>query len=411
MIDLFRDLAGVPVHALRSFVTQRLSDRFPDRSVAMTADPSFDAESWAHDAGVPLDSPSPSTIVRAVHDDGAELRIGHFGFTWDDRRFDVVALQVPLQYESAQWTWVVSPRFEDFERLFPHVVRFNREVHGEVLVFAAGCFSKDASLQRAISATSFDDLILPEPLLAGLRSDVKKFLASRELYRQAGAVWKRGVLLLGPPGNGKTHAIKALVNEAKLPCVYVKSFTGRYTDPADAIPKVFGRARQLAPCVVVLEDLDALIDDENRSFLLNELDGFAANEGLITIATSNHPERLDPSLLHRPSRFDRKYRFELPGADLRHRYLGRWARQLPGGVTDEVLARAVDQTDEFTFAYLKELTLSTQMQWASEGRARAVGDVLLEVLVGLKAEIVAVASLPPPPERPAPPRGFRFPFG
>ena len=64
---------------------------------------------------------------------------------------------------------------------------------------------------------------------------------------------------------------------------------------------VFARARRSAPCLVVLEDLDSLIKDENRAFLLNELDGFADNEGVVVIASTNHPEKLDPAILDRPS--------------------------------------------------------------------------------------------------------------
>lgn len=69
---------------------------------------------------------------------------------------------------------------------------------------------------------------------------------------------------------------------------------------------VFGKAREMAPCVLILEDLDALINDRNRSYFLNQLDGFEANDGIIVIGTTNHFERLDPAISTRPSRFDRK---------------------------------------------------------------------------------------------------------
>jgi transitional endoplasmic reticulum ATPase len=69
---------------------------------------------------------------------------------------------------------------------------------------------------------------------------------------------------------------------------------------------VFDKARQLAPCVLVLEDLDSLINDNNRSFFLNQLDGLQSNDGLLIIGTTNHLNQLDPGLSSRPSRFDRK---------------------------------------------------------------------------------------------------------
>lgn len=371
----------------------------------MTQDPQFDIEQWArHSSHVPLTQPTAGVNVRALHDEGNDLDAGHTLFRWRDHEFEVVSLKMPRQFEDVRLSWVISAQLADFTALFEAVVAFNREVHGEVLVFSAGCFDKDADLQTAIEATEFAELVLPSALANGLQADLRQFLESQQLYRDAGAVWKRGVLLLGPPGNGKTHAIKALVRQTRLPCLYVKSFTGRHKDPAETIPVLFRRARQLAPCVVVLEDLDSLVDDENRSYLLNELDGFAVNDGIITIASSNHPERLDPSLLHRPSRFDRKYRFDLPTDDLRRLYLDRWAAKVPDGVDADAIAKAASATDGFTFAYLKEVGLSTQMQWASEGRRRPIGKVLLEVVDALKAEIVAVSNAPPQPPAPKRPR-------
>lgn len=68
---------------------------------------------------------------------------------------------------------------------------------------------------------------------------------------------------------------------------------------------IFAKARLLAPCVMILEDLDSLINDRNRSFFLNQLDGIEGNDGLLLIGTTNHFDRLDPGLSARPSRFDR----------------------------------------------------------------------------------------------------------
>ncbi len=91
--------------------------------------------------------------------------------------------------------------------------------------------------------------------------------------------------------------------------------------------EVFTRAR-LAPSLVVLEDLDSMIHNQNRSFFLNELDGFRVNTGVVVLATTNHPEKLDTAILDRPSRFDRKYHFELPGEPERLAYIERWNSEL-----------------------------------------------------------------------------------
>ena len=73
-----------------------------------------------------------------------------------------------------------------------------------------------------------------------------------------------------------------------------------------AMMEVFWKARAESPCILILEDLDSLINDKNRSFFLNQLDGLENNDGLLVIGTTNHFERLDPAITKRPSRFDRK---------------------------------------------------------------------------------------------------------
>jgi len=151
-------------------------------------------------------------------------------------------------------------------------------------------------------------------------------------------VWSCMVLLVSPAlvhsllvikrdaGNGKTISIKAIMkscDEKGFRPLYVKSFQSKFIPPLfwtswliritwgykgeeGAMADVFDKARQLSPCVVVLEDLDSLINDRNRSFFLNQLDGLESNDGLLVIGTTNHFEKLDPGLSARPSRFDRK---------------------------------------------------------------------------------------------------------
>ncbi|MBL8913967.1 MAG: AAA family ATPase [Archangium sp.] len=425
MNELLADLETVEEQARSAAITARLIKKYPSRKIFFTDNSEFLVGPWAAATRQTTVSLSPEYAVRKLGiEEGFTQRMrreqrgemaptsswhlseGLESFEWKGHRFEVFTTRLLNEYGSHRWSWLISDDDTLIKELFAVVVAWNSEVHGEVLVFSNGCFSKSAELQSAIEATKIEDLVLPPQLAESLLNDVSHFLASRELYEKAGAAWKRGMLLMGPPGNGKTHAIKGLIKRAGLPCLYVKSFSGRHVDPAGSIPQVFARARELAPCVVVLEDLDSLVDDENRSFLLNELDGFAVNDGLLTIASTNHPERLDPSLLHRPSRFDRKYRFELPELDLRRRYLDAWSSKTASPVAADVLTRAAELSNGFTFAYLKEVGLSTLMQWASEGQKRPLGDVLIEVIDQLKQEILATPAGPPPAPKAKP----RFPW-
>ena len=134
------------------------------------------------------------------------------------------------------------------------------------------------------------------------------------------------------------------------------------------IQSVFDRARMLPESALVFEDLDTLIDRENLSFFLNELDGFHRNSGLIVLATSNHPDRIDPAIIERPSRFDRKYHFDLPNSKLRWEFLNMWRKKLASQTewNDDDVETCANNTDGFSFAYLQELVLSGLLSWISD---------------------------------------------
>jgi len=158
---------------------------------------------------------------------------------------------------------------------------------------------------------------------------------------------------------------------------------------SQGIATVFAHARRAAPCVLVFEDLDSLVRKELRSELLNDLDGFAANTGILTLATTNHPENLDPALIDRPSRFDRRYNFGLPTLGTRHAFIERWngtlrpALQLDAAAVADVAAR----TEGFSFAYLKELFVSAVMRWMADEVPGTMDRVIAEQLVLLRDQM------------------------
>jgi hypothetical protein len=294
--------------------------------------------------------------------------------TWEASTFDVIAMRWPGAIREGERHFVLAPDRARGEAFYAAVSRWNHEVRGEVLVFAEGCFSKDKELYEAIKKASFDQLILEGSFKEQIRDDFRQFIDSRQVYEEAGVPWRRGALLIGPPGNGKTLCVKALVRELGIPCLYVRTLEAQYGSPQRSVAAIFRRARAQAPCILVLEDIDALLAEGTRSLFLNELDGFAQNPGLITIATTNHPERLDPSIVERPSRFDRKYHFMLPSEDARTRYVASWNARLqpPLRFTDAGLAQIVELTSGFSFAYIQEVFVSTAMHWMTKRK----GDVL-----------------------------------
>ncbi len=146
----------------------------------------------------------------------------------------------------------------------------------------------------------------------------------------------------------------------------------------------------------MLEDLDSLITPQNRSFFLNELDGFAANIGIVTLATTNHPERLDPAILDRPSRFDRKYPFDLPESPERLAYITLWNDSLKPGLKlpQESLTRISTLTDGFSFAYLKELFLSSKMRWIANPQQGSMEEVMIGQVNTLREQMSSLSAFP-----------------
>jgi len=316
-----------------------------------------------------LESPHPIIVHRWGGEDHDQLFAGHeqahWRITWRD--WTLHAVQATWQTSCGGETryWVIADTREIVEAFVLDVERRTNDPGESILVFHSGQWQRSRELYQATQLASFDDLVLSGSLKDVIRADFRQFLDARQRYESLGVAWRRGVLLIGPPGNGKTHCVRALVKELKIPSLYVQSLSSQYYTSEQLLMDVFERARRLHPCVLILEDLDALVTSDNQSFFLNQLDGFEKNVGLIVLATTNHPDRIDPAILDRPSRFDRKYHFGLPGLDERRAFLSLWHAKLaaethwPSEAVDELAVA----TEDFSFAYLKELVVSSVLRW------------------------------------------------
>ena len=312
--------------------------------------------------------------------------------TWEGSTLEVIQLAWEGAFgREVDAYFILATALDRCTAFLEAVSRWNHDVRGEILVFSGGCFHKDAQLYAAIGAASFDQLVLNGSFKQQIRDDFTQFLTSRATYEEHGVPWKRGALFIGPPGNGKTMCVKALIRELAIPCLYVQSFEGEFTRPQAAIDAVFERARSTAPCMLVLEDIDSLLTDASRSFFLNELDGFAANTGVITLATTNHPERLDPSIVERPSRFDRKYHFDLPTAETRTYYITGWNDRLRSALrlTGEGITHLAALTAGFSFAYLQEVFVSAMMRWMTTRDDAGILPVAIQQVELLRAQMAS----------------------
>lgn len=242
---------------------------------------------------------------------------------------------------------------------------------GRTLVYSNNEWREDAALEAQVAEASWDNVVLSASRKEDLRASIERFFAREAVYRAMGVSWRRGILLAGPPGTGKTMICKAAA--ASLPghpFLYVRDLSG-YETQEEIIADVFERARSLAPAILVFEDIDGFVDDSNRAVFLNELDGFKSNEGLLVLASSNHPERVDEALLRRPSRFDRVFHVGLPGEAERREYCEKLLERpgllgRAGGTegADTLAEKVARETGGFTPAYIQEAFVSAALEVA-----------------------------------------------
>lgn len=393
-LDLLHHHLTLPEDARSYHAGAELAALYPEKAILESTDSDFNLEEYAqagHCTLAPGGGMHAQTLINWLPQEqrlARTIRNAWLSVSWRGHALDVLIMADQASCSGAT-AWVLADSVALAEEFFRAVCAWNSEVHEEVLVFEEGYWRKCDATYRATRAATWDDLILPEALKQQIHDDLTGFFRARETYARYGVPWKRGVVLIGPPGNGKTHAIKALANLLGKPCLYVKSIDSNRRHEHGNIRHVFDRARAAAPCVLVLEDLDTLMTSENRSFILNELDGFAGNDGILTLATTNYPEKLDPAILDRPSRFDRKYHFGLPAEPERRAFIARWSERLVAELrlSELGVCEAAARTDGFSYAYLKELMLSATMAWVAAPRPGAMDAVIVEQAELLRAQM------------------------
>ena len=406
--DILNQSLQQPSDAVITYAETELRQAFPDRTILSTEDryfhPWHSTELWTvssfsnHEFATYL-----KTGWSARHDKSVDgIYNGWLKVSWKESEILLLAIGQKGSYCREIHWFIVANSEAEARGYFEEVCRLHSTVKNEVLVFEEGYWDSDGELFESIQGTKLDELILQGELLEEIESDVKRFFEQRETFAKYNIPWKRGFIFLGPPGNGKTHMIKGLVNRFGLPCLYVKSLSGQHVSSQQCVSTVFERARETAPCLLIFEDLDTLLDDENRSFFLNEMDGFASNEGVVTIASCNFPDKLDAAILDRPSRFDRKYHFDLPEKLERKRYLERFMQRFEESLKldQDGLEELAGKTNGYSFAYLKELYISSVIRWVSSEQHRPILDILIEQSEALREQMAtAMNAIPVRPQK------------
>lgn len=220
----------------------------------------------------------------------------------------------------------------------------------EIIVFTDT--PKGVEDERTTINTLIDrnEVVMEEKVKKDIYSTIDQFFKEgKEFYTKYKFPHKRGLLLYGEPGNGKTTLVKSLVSSIDAPVIYwqINEFT-----TSSSIKVVFDKAAELAPVVLVIEDLDSL-PIPCRSSFLNTLDGATTKEGILLIGTTNYPERIDKALINRAGRFDRTFEIKLPNAELRSEYLH--IRGMGDFISKVEIKDIVEKTEHFSYVQLNEI--------------------------------------------------------
>lgn len=210
------------------------------------------------------------------------------------------------------------------------------------------------------ATVNLDELIsLPDSVSDTVIKEIKTFWTKEQHFRKFGFLWKRGVLLWGPPGSGKTSTLqmiaRQIIDDGGI-AVYISN------------PNLGARGLKMLravepnrPIVIMLEDVDAIVEEYNEAELLALMDGELQIDNVVFIATTNYPERLDPRFVCRPSRFDIVRKIGMPNDDARRLYLSTKNQRLADPANTTELDTWVNSTKNFSVAHLKELIVSIEV--------------------------------------------------
>ncbi len=216
-------------------------------------------------------------------------------------------------------------------------------------------------LRKEVNKTEI--LQLPEPSTNEVVDQIKLFYAQKEMFKQWNFNHKRGILLHGKPGGGKTCLISSIMDyvttEIKGVAFYIPS-PDKFSIYRDYINIIFREIEPETPIIIIIEDIDSYFGNSgfgsSETTLLNTIDGIENKNNVLYLATTNYPENLPPRIYNRPGRFDLKIEIKTPCADSREFY---FRNRIPADYLKKIdLVKWIEDTDDMTIAQLSELVKS-----------------------------------------------------
>ena len=290
----------------------------------------------------------------------------------------IVVMHVPFVVggnSEGDWREIVLVRRDNAEAVLELAKQASTAIQEPNLHFHGNGVEKVRSVQ-------WEDLILSPSIERLLRADYESFFQREAWFRQNHLAFRRGYLLYGPPGNGKTSAVRAMLSRQGIAGFTINLFRQDLND--DDLTSLFQAAALSAPAIVVFEDIDRYFDQKrdegpetkvSLQHLLNCLDGATTQDGVIVVATANNPQVLDPAILRRPGRFDRVVGFANPTKDLRIRYFQKLRMDMDVASID----LCADAGEGFSFAQLQESYILAGQFAFDEERSITAEDILTAI--------------------------------
>lgn len=265
---------------------------------------------------------------------------------------------------------VISRRYDDEDwdeelEYDPHYVQWSSS-DGSIFLPAAktvkrlppGVYEVDANAQTGLFfekiAVKTEGLVkFPDTNSNKVITEIQKFWEREDVFRDYNLMYKRGIILYGPPGSGKSCTVQLVMEDV----VARGGVVIQFWEPSIFLDglRVLRKIQKDVPVVAIMEDLDSLIETYNESEILNILDGVNDVDRVVFLATTNYPNKLGHRIMNRPSRFDKRFRIGFPSASSRRMYLESLIGKDKVSELDIDLDQWVKDTVKLSIAHIKEL--------------------------------------------------------
>ena len=276
-------------------------------------------------------------------------------FKWKTERFCVSISAARSSMGDCHQISIATKEWEmlrEFTKAFHEYRKKNHYLRGKKFIGIQGKL-------MPISQYTWKDIVLSNGLAQRIKSEVEGVIRFSKELNKYGLNSKKGFILAGDPGNGKTLLLKILANTINATCIMAPF--NKTKDDLN-MPAIFALARDLAPTILILEDIDLYgeerddaRDAERLGELMNELDGMVDNKEIIVFATTNKLPKVEKALQNRPGRFDRIYKITNPDFEGRIDVLTHFVNKVPNEITKEHIGMLAEEFEGYSGAYLKEL--------------------------------------------------------